>query len=357
MECAFKNFHLLSIVLLFGCVSATESSAPPVPAAPIVQAQVVAKPLFELLPYPSWRVVGAPANFTCAPDADGRPVLVGRGPIPSNGFLASPRAIADFRLVVDVKLGSAESLRGEKMNSGIQIRSQEKGGAIGGLQVEVDPTPRAWSGGVYDERGRGWLASLVDDGAARASFRLGEWNRFEIECIGPRMRTRVNGVPCAVWYDGIVTGLLAFQVHGGPPCEVAFRAPMFEEIGSHSWRLFVDEAVASSGERCAWSHSIDAQTRGVRMQVEGGGRMEFLAADASRLADVSFLANDDASKPHQLEAVWIDGAGSVLIDGMRAAKLTFAVAPARVRIVGDQCTATQAQRLARNASVGGERVD
>ena len=85
--------------------------------------------------------------------------------------------------------------------------------------------------------------------------------------------------------------------------------------------------------------------------------MEFLAADASRLADVSFLANDDASKPHQLEAVWIDGAGSVLIDGMRAAKLTFAVAPARVRIVGDQCTATQAQRLARNASVGGERVD
>ena len=65
-----------------------------------------------------------------------------------------------------------------------------------------------------------------------AAFKLGEWNRYEIECIGPRVRTRVNGVACAEWYDGIVSGLLAFQVHGGKACEVAFRAPAFEDLGA-----------------------------------------------------------------------------------------------------------------------------
>ena len=105
-----------------------------------------AAPLFSAMPVQSWQALGAPARFELVEDDAGRAVLVGRGPIPSNGFLASPRALGDFRLAVDVKLGSADNPLGDKMNSGIQIRSGEKDGTVAGLQIEVDPSKRSWSG-------------------------------------------------------------------------------------------------------------------------------------------------------------------------------------------------------------------
>jgi hypothetical protein len=47
------------------------------------------------------------------------------------------------------------------MNSGIQIRSLSKpefnNGRVHGYQVEIDPSDRGWSGGIYDEARRGWL--------------------------------------------------------------------------------------------------------------------------------------------------------------------------------------------------------
>ncbi len=50
------------------------------------------------------------------------------------------------------------------MNSGIQIRSESthdyNNGRVHGYQVEIDPSARAWSGGIYDEARRGWLYPL-----------------------------------------------------------------------------------------------------------------------------------------------------------------------------------------------------
>ncbi|MFM1822216.1 MAG: hypothetical protein RI967_482, partial [Planctomycetota bacterium] len=146
--------------------------------------EVSARPLFEVEPIDRWRVVGGAARFELERGAPGQETLVGRGPIPRNGFLASPRPFGDFRLAVEVRIGSEANPTGEKMNSGIQIRSRDAGDRIVGLQIEVDPSPRAWSGGVYDEGGRAWLAPLEGNDAARAAFRLGEWNRYEIEAIG-----------------------------------------------------------------------------------------------------------------------------------------------------------------------------
>ena len=308
------------------------------------------RPLFDALPYSDWRVLGAPPKVELH-DTDGQPVLIGKGPIPSNGFLASPREVGDFRLEVDVKLGSADNPLGDKMNSGIQIRSQEKeatGGqkTLGGLQVEVDPTKRAWSGGIYDERGRAWLAPLEGNDAARAAFKLGAWNRYEIECVGPRIRTRVNGVDCAEWYDGIVSGLIGFQVHGGPQCEVAFRAPMFTELGRHAWRPLADEPAVSSGERVAWSHSVDAAARGVRLMVEGAGHVEVLAADGARLCDVSFVAGETRA-PRALEILWLDQRGAILLAGRRIGALVLTQPPARIRVLGEACSAGDACVLVR----------
>lgn len=357
--------------LVSGCAQAPKASAPaPAPVAAVAPAPAPKSagpaPLFTAIPYETWKILGGHATFELAQTADGT-VLTGRGPLQINGFLTSPRAIGDFRLAVDVKLGSRQSPLGEKMNSGIQIRSQEMAGTVGGLQVEIDPTKRAWSGGIYDERGRDWLAPLKDSTpeaeAARAAFRLGEWNRYEIECIGPRIRTKVNGVPCAVWYDGIVSGLVAFQVHNGAACEVAFRNPMFEELGAHSWRAMPDAAGPSSGERCAWSHPIAAEMRGVRMRVNRTGHVVILAADGTRLADVPFAPAavaknadgstkaapaDAASAWRKLELVWIDGAGSVLLDGARVATLALPQQPTHIRVLGEACETKDSEVLQRD---------
>src|SRR5450432_3920983 len=83
-----------------------------------------------------------------------------------NSFLATEKTYGDFILEVDFKVDIS-------MNSGIQFRSEIKDAAdkcnvtdkktpdrVHGYQVEIDPSSRAWSGGVYDEARRGWLYSL-----------------------------------------------------------------------------------------------------------------------------------------------------------------------------------------------------
>ena len=321
-----------------------------------------ALPLFDAMPYAEWRVVGGTARFevlSLPPEDRGAgPTLVGQGPIPRNGFLASPRELHDFRLAVEVRLGSADSPRGEGMNSGIQIRSREQDGTIAGLQIEVDPTERRWSGGVYDERGRGWLAPLKDDPAAMAAFRPGEWNLYEIECIGPRVRTRVNGVACAEWHDGIVSGMLAFQVHGGKACEVAFRAPRLEELGAHAWESRGGEARGKPGEICGWSCAVPRDARGVRIDaLVGDSTVELRAECGALLAAIDVPARARADDPDAnplnpappalprvVELLWIDGRGAALVDGARAAALSLERPVARVFVRGA------------SASVGGHAV-
>ncbi|MFM7262029.1 MAG: DUF1080 domain-containing protein [bacterium] len=354
---------------------ASASAEPPTASAepPTASAERSAKDaprrtsLFDAMAFETWRVVGGRARFEVVPPANGGtgPTLVGRGPIERNGFLASPRALGDFRLSVEVRLGSADNPQGEKMNSGIQIRSRETDGTIAGLQIEVDPTPRRWSGGVYDERGRGWLASLADDAAAQAAFRLGEWNTYDIECIGPRVRTKVNGIPCAEWYDGIVDGLLAFQVHGGPPCEVAFRAPVLEELGVHTWTPFADAPAASSGERVAWTGTFAKGAVGLRLASSGGGRLEIAADDEQPLAviDIAPITSisdgrgasreataEERARVRRIETVWSETAregvdGAVLVDGARVTQLSLTADPRRVRFISADARVERAEQL------------
>jgi hypothetical protein len=74
-----------------------------------------------------------------------------------NSFLATNKDYGDFFLELDIKVDTS-------MNSGIQIRSESlpdyNNGRVHGYQVEIDPSKRAWSGGIYDEARRGWLYPL-----------------------------------------------------------------------------------------------------------------------------------------------------------------------------------------------------
>jgi hypothetical protein len=104
------------------------------------------------------------------------------------------------------------------MNSGIQFRSlslpEVKNGRVHGYQMEIDPSDRAWSGGIYDEARRDWLYIPNINPPAKTAFKKEAWNKYRIEAIGPVIRTWVNDVPVSALIDDLtLSGLIAFQVH------------------------------------------------------------------------------------------------------------------------------------------------
>jgi len=128
-----------------------------------------------------------------------------------NSFLCTKEKYRDFILEFDTWFDPA-------MNSGVQFRSESKpdymDGRVHGYQVEMDPSARAWSGGIYDEARRGWLYTLDKNPAGQKALKVGEWNHYRIEAIGNSIRTWVNGVPCADLVDELTpSGFIALQVH------------------------------------------------------------------------------------------------------------------------------------------------
>lgn len=155
-----------------------------------------------------------------------------------NSFLCTTAEYGDFVLELEFKVNPA-------LNSGVQVRSQfapegqaiesagktikgGPGGRVFGYQVEIDPAPRAFTGGIYDEGRRGWLKDLKDNEPARKAFKPNEWNAFRIECKGDSIKTALNGVPAADIKDSATAkGFIALQVHGvgkkADPLEVRWR--------------------------------------------------------------------------------------------------------------------------------------
>ena len=130
-----------------------------------------------------------------------------------NSFLCTELSYSDFILELEFKVDPS-------MNSGVQIRSNSlpeyQDGRVHGYQVEIDPSERAFTGGIFDESRRGWLYDLSDseNAQSRAAFKNGEWNTFRIEAIGNNIKTWVNGVPVTNLYDDLTsTGFIALQVH------------------------------------------------------------------------------------------------------------------------------------------------
>jgi hypothetical protein len=84
-----------------------------------------------------------------------------------------------------------------------------------GYQIEIDPTDRGWSGGIYDEARRGWLYPVTPNNqAAVRSFDRYGWNSYHVEAIGNRIRTWINGIPVADLVDDAdASGFIGFQVH------------------------------------------------------------------------------------------------------------------------------------------------
>ena len=128
-----------------------------------------------------------------------------------NSFLVTEETYSDFILEVEMLLV-------DDFNSGIQFRSESRpdfmNGRVHGYQCEVDPSERAWSAGIYDEARRGWLYPLDLNPNAKTAFKMNEWNHYRIECIGPDIKTYLNGVAVAHLIDDMTSeGFIGLQVH------------------------------------------------------------------------------------------------------------------------------------------------
>lgn len=129
-----------------------------------------------------------------------------------NTFLCTDEHYSDFILEYEFKLDAAT-------NSGVQIRSNSypefNNNRVHGYQIEIDPSERAWTGGVYDEARRGWLYPLTDKPEAQSAYKHLEWNKVRVEAIGDIFKVWVNDIPAAHLIDDMDDeGFIALQVHG-----------------------------------------------------------------------------------------------------------------------------------------------
>ena len=155
----------------------------------------------------NWKKLNGDAEFKVQ---DGTIVGISKSGTP-NTFLATKKYYGDFILEFEFKIESG-------LNSGVQFRSESlkeyQNGRVHGYQYEIDSSPRAWSGGIYDEARRAWIYRLTANPPARKAFKSNEWNRGRIEAIGNSIRTWVNGIECANIIDDVTpSGFIALQVH------------------------------------------------------------------------------------------------------------------------------------------------
>ncbi len=155
----------------------------------------------------NWEVRNGTAEFTIEEKE-----LVGTATLNTpNTFLCPKKMYDNFILELELKVD-------QPLNSGIQIRSNSiptyYDGAVHGYQVEVDPSPRAFSGGIYDESRRGWIYPLCENSEGRKGFKNDTWNKYRIEAIGPSIRVWVNGIQTANLRDDLTAkGFIGLQVH------------------------------------------------------------------------------------------------------------------------------------------------
>lgn len=154
--------------------------------------------------------------------------------------------VADFEIEFDFKLVGG--------NSGLQFRSRDLGEhRVAGYQGDLEDGPN-WSGCLYEQEGRGVMArrgeslrvdadgartvlQVADSAKLLASVRPREWNTYRIVARGPSLALAINGVPMTTVTDldvehAATRGILAFQLHQGPPMEVKLRNLRLREFPS-----------------------------------------------------------------------------------------------------------------------------
>ena len=181
------------------------------PAAPAADEDGF-RPLFNGKDLGGWVTPADPSLFTVE---DGQ--IVGRtdGKLKKNEFLVTARPYGDFTLKAKVKFKTG--------NSGIQVRSiRADNGKVSGPQADIG---EGYFGSLYEEGMRSKLLVTYPKDKGKALFKVGEWNDMVVTAKGDRITITLNGTETVDLADPafLKSGIIALQVHVGPPMEVRFK--------------------------------------------------------------------------------------------------------------------------------------
>ena len=166
--------------------------------------------LFDGKSLKGWKAVGGKAPYEVVDGA-----IVGTmADLKRNSFLITEKEYGDFILELEVKLEGTETNSGVQTRSHIDPAGNQGEGRVYGRQMEIDPSDRAWTGGIYDEGRRLWLYPLSLNPEATKAYKRDAYNHYRIEAIGNETRTWVNGVPASFVVDTLdPSGFIGLQVH------------------------------------------------------------------------------------------------------------------------------------------------
>jgi len=231
MKVAIRNFGLgVAIALAAFCTSTSVSQAQE-------KKESAGVSLFDGKTLQGWS--GLTANWSVQDGA-----ITGENkadaPIGQNTFLVYDKPVKDFELTLEFKIAGG--------NSGIQYRSKvfdKDKFVVGGYQADIDANKR-YMGINYEERGRGIIAErgeiIAIDGQGKKS-RVGsagdadallskvkweDWNRYKIVAKGNVLQHYINDQLMSEVQDSesakaATEGVLALQLHAGPPMKVQFK--------------------------------------------------------------------------------------------------------------------------------------
>lgn len=174
-------------------------------------------------------------------------ITTAEAPLKNNTFLVWEGEAADFELTLEYRV--------EHGNSGIQYRSElvdEEKFIVKGYQADIDATGR-YNGINYEERGRGILAErgeiiqISADGSKEKVDSSGDsaelqkkiddagWNRYRIVANGTTVQHFINDALMSEVRDleeskAAKNGIIAFQIHVGPPMKVQFKNILLKKL-------------------------------------------------------------------------------------------------------------------------------
>jgi hypothetical protein len=167
---------------------------------------------------------------------------------------------ADFELVAEFRMPNPGFA-----NSGIQYRSREEPGnkwVVGGYQADMDGD-NEYTGILYEERGRAIVAGrgekvvVGEDHKPQVVGKIGDpaklaekikkngWNQYRVIARGNHLQQIINGqLMCDITDNDAqkrrLRGIIALQLHAGPPMKVQFRNIRLKELPPPANRMKSD---------------------------------------------------------------------------------------------------------------------
>lgn len=148
--------------------------------------------------------------------------------IPHNFFLSSKEEYSDFELTLEFRL------IGEGTNAGVQLRSKRIPDHHEMIGYQADLGQNYW-GALYDESRRNKILAAPKKEELAKVLKLGEWNKYRILCNGRHIQLWINDFKTVDYTEADEAieqkGLIALQIHGGPPGEAHYRNIRIRRIG------------------------------------------------------------------------------------------------------------------------------